>query len=148
MGLGYGRNAVIHNVIQIGLICYTKQGMLLYMPSTKLLYAVRMPVDLKRMLDQAALSGGVTTSKLVIDACWKYLDRDPSAAGFRESGPTQQLTAIPGLMRASDLGKSQHEEEIERPMCSYTEWFDGEQYACGLREHSPKLKHTRGVLLS
>lgn len=41
----------------------------------KVLYALRVPIDLKRLLDSAAASGGVTTSQLVIDACWKYLER-------------------------------------------------------------------------
>jgi hypothetical protein len=44
----------------------------------KVLYAVRIPVDLKRLIDSAAASGGVNTSQLVVDALWKYLDRKPS----------------------------------------------------------------------
>ena len=44
------------------------------MASNKVLYAVRMPSDLKRLIDSAAKSGGGTTSQLVIAACWKYLD--------------------------------------------------------------------------
>lgn len=60
------------------------------MPANKVLYAVRMPVDLKRMIDQAAESGGVTTSQLVIAACWKYLER-----GNMPAGRTQMAQPMP-----------------------------------------------------
>lgn len=35
-----------------------------------------------------------------------------------------------------------------REMCPYKEWFEGEQYACGLPVHSAKVKHTHGHVLS
>jgi len=46
------------------------------MASTKVLYAVRMPSDLKRMLDVEAKRSGAKTSQLVLDALWKYLEID------------------------------------------------------------------------
>jgi hypothetical protein len=44
------------------------------MAPTKLLYAVRMPVDLKRLLESKAATCGRTVSELVIAACWASLD--------------------------------------------------------------------------
>lgn len=52
---------------------------MLYMAVDKVLYAVRIPVDLKRLIDIAAASGGVNTSQLVIAALWKYLDKGTTA---------------------------------------------------------------------
>jgi hypothetical protein len=46
------------------------------MSTSKVLYAVRMPVDLKRLLDaEAEKSTNLTTSQIVINACWAYLEK-------------------------------------------------------------------------
>jgi hypothetical protein len=41
-------------------------------------YTLRMPDDLRRLIAQAAKSGGVSDAQLVVDACWKYLDKTGS----------------------------------------------------------------------
>lgn len=72
------------------------------MASGKVLYAIRIPVDLKRLLDSAAKSGGVSTSQLVIDACWKYLDGGSSKRPAPEpSGRTAQKDGGYGAVDAS-----------------------------------------------
>lgn len=60
------------------------------MPSAKVLYAVRLPTDLKRLIDAAAASGGVSTSQLVVAALWQYLERGSSAgrANSASDAPT------------------------------------------------------------
>lgn len=70
------------------------------MPANKVLYAVRMPADLKRLIDQAAESGGVTTSQLVIEACWKYLEygsmtvKPPDPDQTHIGGPHSSISAV------------------------------------------------------
>lgn len=44
-------------------------------------YTLRLPDDLKRQIDFAAKSGGVSPAQLVIVACWKYLERGRGASG-------------------------------------------------------------------
>lgn len=46
-------------------------------------YTLRLPDDLKRLIDSAAKSGGVSTAQLVVDACWKYLERGSSVVEQR-----------------------------------------------------------------
>lgn len=38
-------------------------------------YTMRYPEDLKRLIDSAAKSGGVSLPQLIVAACWKYLER-------------------------------------------------------------------------
>jgi hypothetical protein len=88
----------------VGTRCYTFSfhllyisGRMLYMAIEKVLYAVRIPVDLKRLIDNAASSGGVNTSQLVIDALWKYLDKSGKQEVSREVTrvPSQSDTQTP-----------------------------------------------------
>jgi hypothetical protein len=39
-------------------------------------YTMRVPVDLKRQLEFAAKSVGVSVASLIVDACWRHLDRN------------------------------------------------------------------------
>ena len=57
----------------------------------KVLYAIRIPVDLKRLLDNAARSGGVTTSQLVIKALWVYLGDKPAPRPAAAPKPAPKL---------------------------------------------------------
>jgi hypothetical protein len=87
------------------------------MATGKVLYAIRMPLDLKRLLDEAAASGGLNTSQLVIHACWKYLERgavahpaeqrahNPTVAGSSPAGPIMAEEEVPSIGVASSLGR-------------------------------------------
>ena len=55
-------------------------------------YTLRMPDDLRRLIAQAAKSGGVSDAQLVIDACWRYLDG--CSASSLSPSPTAQLAGI------------------------------------------------------
>jgi hypothetical protein len=50
-------------------------------------YTLRLPDDLKRLIDSAASSGGVSTAQLVVDALWKYLERKPYDRVRQQSDP-------------------------------------------------------------
>lgn len=58
-------------------------------------YTLRMPDDLKRLCDSAAKSGGVSTAQLIVDACWKYLERDSSGVERRGAIVTRVEGSIP-----------------------------------------------------
>ena len=47
---------------------------MLYMSERKVLYTVRMPIDLKRLLDSKADILGMKTSQYVLMACWTALE--------------------------------------------------------------------------
>jgi hypothetical protein len=134
------------------------------MAVSKVLYAVRIPADLKRLIDAAAKSGGVNTSDLVIAALWKYLDAggSQSIARHMKESPGQDLDSgqvtgsgtKPDTQRLRDIWAGKIDIMIpsdgtpEPILCSYREWFEGEQWACGLPVHGPKIKHTRGTVVS
>lgn len=50
-------------------------------------YTFRMPSDLKRLMESAAKSGGVSLASSITDACWKYLERGSSAVEHRPHKP-------------------------------------------------------------
>lgn len=63
--------------------CLTYSAILSYMSVS---YTLRLPDDLRRLIAQAAKSGGVSDAQLVIDACWKYLEgSNGSNAGGRRA---------------------------------------------------------------
>lgn len=73
---------------------------MLYMPTAKVLYAIRMPSDLKTFLDSEARKRGVTTASLVVDACWAYLEeprelsiKPPSINQTHIGGPYSSVKA-------------------------------------------------------
>lgn len=129
------------------------------MASGKVLYAVRMPSDLKRLLDVEAKRSGVKTSQLVVDACWKYLDIDGGhetefhhrMAGDNstrvglgsqpEPAPKPDIAALRAIA-AGNL--KDHYDTVLPPIafvtphpddiCPHVEWAeDGEQYRCRLQ---------------
>jgi hypothetical protein len=66
-------------------------------------YTMRVPVDLKRQLEFAAKSVGVSVASLIVDACWRHLER----------GEDSDTLAI---LRS---------DEGSRPLClcDYEDWF-------------------------
>jgi len=121
------------------------------MAATKVLYALRIPIDLKRLLDSAARSGGVSTSQLVIDACWKYLNpAQPTQAIIEHHEPLPAMNAAMAQFMAAAIPTAEPEAVEERPMCPYKEYDQetGETYACGLHVHSSKIRHTRGRIVT
>ena len=121
------------------------------MATPKVLYAVRIPVDLKRLIDAAAASGGVSTSALVIAACWKYLDRTPHAveqaqpimvSAFNAATPAKMNDAMAKFMAQVVPVAPEPSMSDAAPMCPHKEWTDdGEQYACALPAgHKGKCK--------
>ena len=112
------------------------------MATPKVLYAVRIPVDLKRLMDQAAKSAGVTSSQLVIQACWRYLGPETQIDAL--VARAEVVPIVPSLkpnmdaLRAICAGNVQAQEKIAGdsgvPVCPHKEWADdGEQYACRLK---------------
>ena len=120
-----------------------------YMATAKVSYTIRIPRDLKRLLESAAASGGVTLTSLVVRACWQYLEPSdkgsvPSRlAGARAVGEDQPPDMA--ALRAIAAGKmTSHEAcDPEAEMCSYKEYDQdtGETMHCGLPKHSAKQKH-------
>lgn len=105
-------------------------------------------MDLKRLLESAAESGGVSMAQLVIDACWKYIEKPESSpvsasplASGDSSGDRGGLTAgPPSLDILRGLVKKIEDKTMDEPVeaselpCRYTEYVQdtGETYACGL----------------
>jgi hypothetical protein len=111
------------------------------MASNKVLYAVRLPVDLKRLIDQAARSGGVTTSQLVIAACWKYLDRSPKPLEAKPAaipvvnGNAAMQAFLSNLPPSTPVALLPYQDALLAvqicPKVGYNE-IDGESYRCRL----------------
>ena len=131
-----------------------------YMRTPTVSYTLRLPVDLKRLIDTAAASGGVSTAALVTAACWKYLERvtpvsdAPIVETFSSvrspSGwPAEPSKSSMDALRAICAGgfplptSSAFLEDTEPlPLCPHKEWAeDGEQYRCALAAgHKGKCK--------
>jgi len=89
------------------------------------------------------------SGKIVGEAA-AQLPAQPSAP----SNTIADITARLGLTTASKMHTPKPEplpslvedDEPDLPMCIYTEYDSetGEWYRCGLRQHSGKVKHTRG----
>lgn len=86
------------------------------MADNKVLYAIRMPRDLKALLESEAKKQGKRLTEFVIEACWSYLEEPPPSDQIMRSvtqpvltpdqaaSPVASLMAIPGVMRANDIG--------------------------------------------
>jgi hypothetical protein len=107
-------------------------------------YTLRMPSNLKYLLDTEAKRRGVSTASLVVEACWSLLEKPttprqtvalPVAPAVKmNEAMAQFLTRVPA---------ASPEPPEEHPPCLYTEWSEelGETLHCSLAEHSPKRKH-------
>jgi hypothetical protein len=113
------------------------------MATPKVLYAVRIPVDLKRLLESAAKSGGVSTSSLVIAACWSYLDggRKPEPVAVPVVAPVGEvLPPVKPSMAdlraicAGNIAPVVVVDQVDSAPCPHVEWLEqeGESYACRL----------------
>lgn len=116
-------------------------------------YTLRLPDDLKRLIDSAAKSGGVSTAQLVVDACWKYLERDSSVVEQRphktlDVGSNPIPATIPPVKMNNAMAEFLAKASIQIPvmaeevveLCHQTSpyvdadgYSDGETYRCGLR---------------
>ena len=120
------------------------------MATPKVLYAVRIPIDLKRLLESAAKSGGVSTSSLVIAACWSYLDggRKPEPVAVEPVGevlpPVKVDREALRAICAGNIAPVSVQSESAVP-CPYVEHVEaeGESYACRLPA-GHKGKHAQG----
>jgi hypothetical protein len=110
------------------------------MATPKVLYAVRIPIDLKRLLESAAKSGGVSTSSLVIAACWSYLDggRKPEPVAVAPVGevlpPVKPSMAALRAIAAGNIAPVAVVDQVDSAPCPHVEWLEqeGESYACRL----------------
>lgn len=109
-------------------------------------YTLRMPDDLKRLVEMEAKNRGVTIASFVVNACWKDLDRSVAGAPPPAAAPVADL--IPptkpdiAALRAICAGKPRlqpppapPERASDEPvaLCEHKEWAeDGEQYRCRL----------------
>lgn len=119
-----------------------------YMNTPTLSYTMRMPSDLKRLLDSAAKAGGVSLASLVVEACWKYLDKIPQKETASLTAPSDVPKMNPAMQKFFaniDPSHAAHDPEFDESkiMCRYKEYDgeSGETMACGLPEHSQKQKH-------
>ena len=106
-------------------------------------YTLRVPVDLRRLIEQSAKSGGVSTASLVVAALWLYLDRKPEPVAL-VSAPVGEVLPPPvkpdlAALRAICAGNiapvAVHVEAVSQlPPCPHVEWLEqeGESYACRL----------------
>ena len=134
--------------------CLTFSGTLSYMSVPTLSYTLRIPVDLKRLLESAAESGGVSMAAVVIEACWMHLDvrggsiRAAMARCDREEGlgPRQPSSSSMSELRELVAGKiTSHEAcDPEVALCGYKEYSQdiGEWMGCGLPAHGLKQRHS------
>ena len=106
-------------------------------------YTLRVPVDLRRLIEQSAKSGGVSTASLVVAALWLYLDRKPEpvastpVALVGEVLPTikPDLAALRAICAGNIAPVAMHVEAVSQlPPCPHVEWLEqeGESYACRL----------------
>lgn len=127
------------------------------MPSGRVLYAFRMPVDLKRLCEAEAEKRGMTMTAFIVNACWVYLDG--GVAPSEESStlvdacgsnpqPASKLSialAIPGV----SLGMSKPTTPLpdaqpttaEVAICGYAWWEDGAEYQCLMDRGHKAAKH-------
>lgn len=135
----------------------------------RVLVAIRMPDNLKRMIDEASEQRDVTLTSFIVNACWGELDNGgvaqqaeprvsvPNDVGSNPtpSSKTSLLSSIPGLK----TGASLKEEPLvplhtaspvtadEVPMCLFAWWEDGEQYECLMDKGHRSTKHgQRGMV--
>ena len=115
-------------------------------------YTLRLPDNLKSLIDLAAKNGGLSTARLVIDACWAYLDRGAVAQsgeqGTHNSRGAGSIPASTTKPTIDDL-RAICAAESENKQCAYREYDSelGEWFGCSLPEHGPKIKHKRGPKL-
>lgn len=101
-------------------------------------YTLRMPDDLKRLCDSAAKSGGVSTAQLIVDACWKYLEREGDSTppnGIRDKPIATLADTKPDMdaLRAICAGQPISVEMPVLSQCRHKELCeDGEWYGCRL----------------
>lgn len=118
-----------------------------YMGVPTLSYTLRIPVYLKRLLESSAASGGVSMASLVIEACWKHLDRSPKpmvGVMARESIPAAKMNpAMTEFFSRIQDGSSDPEPGIRQESCPKTGYNeqDGETYGCCLEKgHRPPCR--------
>jgi hypothetical protein len=108
------------------------------MATPKVLYAVRIPVDLKRLMEQAAKSDGVSTASLVVAALWSYLDRKPEPVAVPEPvgevlPPVNLDMAALRAIAAGNIAPVAVVDQVDSAPCPHKEWAeDGERYGCRL----------------
>src|SRR5271170_5133346 len=128
-----------------------------YMATPKVSYTLRIPQDLKRLLESRADADEVSLTSLVVSACWRYLDEgEPKGRLTAYEGSVSTKPDIAALRAICNVPRDGFESvknidfppkhEIVNPgviQCSYHEWSTemGEEMQCGLPEHSMKQKH-------
>lgn len=132
-------------------------------------YSLRLPKDLRTFLESEAKKKDKSLGAFIVEACWSYLEEPKDvqvaerlkAPGCKPEEQTLHGGSNPPLHTTLDMqslrdicdgkgiGSVQWHDEPKQAMCSYTEWDGdtGEHYRCGLREHSIKVKHTRGAIV-
>ena len=105
-------------------------------------YTLRVPVDLRRLIEQAAKSGGVSTASLVVAALWLYLDRKPEPVAVVSAPVGEVLPPVkPDLAAlraicAGNIAPVAMQVDAASPVepCPHVEWLEqeGESYACRL----------------
>src|SRR5215469_16727379 len=97
-------------------------GRMSYMSKAKVSYTLRIPEDLKRLMEESAAREGVTLTSLVVRACWQYLDRSNGVA----MTPKVLRKAVDAMTAPI------YDMPPDRPMCSYREYDTdtGETMAC------------------
>ena len=107
-------------------------------------YTLRVPVDLRRLIEQSAKSGGVSTASLVVAALWLYLDRKPEPVAVVSapvvSAPVGEVLPPVNLdmaalraIAAGNIAPVAVVDQVDSAPCPHKEWAeDGERYGCRL----------------
>jgi hypothetical protein len=101
-------------------------------------YTLRVPVDLRRLIEQAAKSDGVSTASLVVAALWSYLDRKPAPVAVPEPvgevlPPVNLDMAALRAIAAGNIAPVAVVDQVDSAPCPHKEWAeDGERYGCRL----------------
>lgn len=118
-------------------------------------YTMRYPDDLKRQLEFAAKSGGVSLPSLIVRACWQYLERSsfvveqlPRDYPTVDSNLVPDITTLRAICAGRQLGPpTESEVYSEIPICSKRWWEDGVHYECLMDSGHRELKHgMRGMV--
>jgi hypothetical protein len=111
-------------------------------------YTLRMPDDLKRLLNLEAINRDESVANLVIAACWASLEQPNSnggahlnqqGVGLATASTKPDIAALRSIC-AGQVGREAEVAEIvsvdsapQLQLCPHKEWAeDGEQYRCAL----------------
>lgn len=106
-------------------------------------YTLRMPGNLRLLVESAAKQRSQSVASFVVGACWAQLERGSSSVVVAKADANGGLIPLPAskvdvaALRAICSGKLDYSAIARNadpmPLCPHKEWADdGEQYRCAL----------------